>query len=76
MMQSKALNIPKSLKHNWKRLDQLKCEHFLNFIFTIGFLMDLAYGTTTSSLIMVNHKLFLVYFQVFDMQVISKIRFA
>ena len=32
--------------HNHQRMDQLKCEHFLDFIFTSGILMDVAYGTT------------------------------
>ena len=27
-------------------MDQLKCEHFLDFIFTSGILMDVAYGST------------------------------
>ena len=27
-------------------MDQLKCEHFLDFIFTSGILMDVEYGTT------------------------------
>ena len=28
------------------RLDQTKCEHFLDFIFTSGILYDVAYGIT------------------------------
>ena len=34
------------MKHNHQRMDQLKCEHFPNFIFTSDILMDVAYGTT------------------------------
>ena len=34
------------MKHNRQRMDQLKCEYFLDFIFTSGILMNVAYGTT------------------------------
>ena len=44
--QCDSLNIPKVVKHNCQRMDQLKCEHFLDFIFTSGILMDVEYGTT------------------------------
>ena len=44
--QSDSLNIPKLVKHNRQKMDQLKCEHFQDFIFTSGILMDVAYGTT------------------------------
>lgn len=38
--------IPKVVWHNCQRMDQLKCKHFLDFIFTSGILMDVAYGST------------------------------
>ena len=46
--QSDSLNIPKVVKHNHQRMDQLKYEYFLDFIFTSGILMDVAYGTTNT----------------------------
>ena len=45
--QSDSRNIPKVVKHNRQRMDQLKCEHSLNVIFTSGILTDVAYGTTS-----------------------------
>ena len=44
--QSDSLNIPKIVKHNHQIMDQLKCEHFLDYTFTSGILMDVADGTT------------------------------
>ena len=41
-----SLNIPKVVKHNRQRRDQLKCEHFLDFIFTGGILMDVTFCAT------------------------------
>ena len=44
--QSNGISIPASTKQKRTRLDQLKCEHFLDFLFSSGLLQDVAYGTT------------------------------
>ena len=44
--QSNGISVPASTKQKRTRLDQLKCEHFLDFLFSSGLLQDVAYGTT------------------------------
>ena len=44
--QSNGISVPASTKQKRMRLDQLKCEHLLDFLFSSGLLQDVAYGTT------------------------------
>ena len=38
---------PPDITHSRQRMDQSKAEHFLDLLFEIGALQDVAYGTTT-----------------------------
>ena len=42
-----AAGNPPDITHSRQRMDQSKAEHFLDFLFEIGALQDVAYGTTT-----------------------------
>ena len=41
-----GLLLPQKVKHHRKKLDLVKAEHFIDFVFTRGLLQDVAYGTT------------------------------
>ena len=47
--QSDYLNISKVVKYNRQIMNQLKCEHFLDFIFTSGILMDVSLWLTVNA---------------------------
>ena len=41
-----GLLLPKKEKHHRNKLDLVKAEHFIDFVFSSGLLQDVAYGTT------------------------------